>query len=278
MTAAQPRQVPTRTIEMTVVEAGRGRPLVFLHGLGWDHTLWSRQVARYAGTWRVIAGDTRGHGGSAKPAGPYTLELFADDWAALLDALAVRDACLVGFSQGGMIAMQLAIARPDLVGALVLVSTSCRAHASGRANMEARIAAMRAEGPEAAARVGAASVFSPTFRAANPQRIEAFVAWRAAMAQEPLVAAMRAATNFDVRAGLATVAKPCLVIAGTADTLTRPDAVAEVAATIPGARYKTVEGAGHMIPVEQPEAFDRLLDAFLAQHFPASRLVATPLA
>ena len=101
---------------MMVVEAGRGRPLVFLHGLGWDHTLWARQVARYAGTYRVTAGDTRGHGGSAKPPGPYSIDLFADDWAALLDALGVRDACLVGFSQGGMIATQLAIARPDLVG------------------------------------------------------------------------------------------------------------------------------------------------------------------
>ena len=266
---SSPKIVATRTIAMQVVEAGSGRPLVFLHGLGWDHTLWRRELARYAGAYRVIAGDTRGHGGSAKPPGPYTIDLFADDWAALLDALAVRGACLVGFSQGGMIAMTLAVKRPDLVDALVLVSTICRGNPSGQAYMEARIAAMREQGPEASARIGAQQIFSPGFLARHPERFAEFVAWRAAMPQEPLVAAMRAVAGFDVRAGLASVAKPCVVIAGTEDALTKPEAVAEVAAAIPGASYRTVPGAGHMIPVEQPDPFDGLLAPFLAQHFPA---------
>ena len=266
---AEPRRIATRTITMNVIEAGRGRPLIFLHGLGWDGTLWSRQVARYAGDYRVIAGDTRGHGASDKPPGPYDIDMFADDWAALLDALAIKDACLVGFSQGGMIAQKLAIARPDLIGALVLVSTSCRSHANSRDNMEARITAMREQGAEASARVGAKSIFSPAWMAANPEAVETFVAWRAAMPAEPLIAAMRAIGGMDFRAGLACVKKPCLVIAGSADALTKPEAVAEVASAIPGAGFATVEGAGHMIPVEQPEAFDRLIDGFLAQHYPA---------
>lgn len=276
MTAA--RLVHTRTIAMNVAETGEGRPLVFIHGLGWDNTLWSRQLARYGTAYRVIAGDTRGHGGSEKPTGPYSIDLFAEDWAALLDALAVRGACLVGFSQGGMIAMTLALARPDLIDALVLVSTACRSHANARENMEARIAAMREQGAEASARIGAASVFSPAFLAANPERLAQFVAWRAAMAQEPLAEAMRAAYGFDLKAALSAVRKPCLVVAGTADTLTRPDAVVEVAAAIPGAAFETVAGAGHMIPVEQPEAFDRLLDGFLSRHFSVADRAAAPAA
>jgi 3-oxoadipate enol-lactonase len=264
------RRIATRTITMHVVEAGRGRPVVFLHGLGWDNTLWAHQVARYGGDYRVIAGDTRGHGASDRPPGPYTIDLFADDWAALLDALDIKDACVVGFSQGGMIAQTLAIKRPDLMSALVLVSTSCRSHASGRENMEARITAMREQGPEASARVGAKAIFSPAYMAANPAYIETFVAWRAAMPAEPLVAAMRAVYDYDVRAGLAGVRTPCLVITGSADVLTKPDANAEVAASIPGARFETVAGAGHMIPIEQPEVFDRLIDGFLTQHYPAT--------
>ncbi len=80
---------------------------------------------------------------------------------------------------------------------------------------------------------------------------------------------LRGAAAGAAAVGLATVKKPCVVIAGTEDTLTRPDTVAEVAAAIPGARYQTVAGAGHMIPIEQPEPFDRLLNRFLVDHLPA---------
>jgi 3-oxoadipate enol-lactonase len=267
---AEARRIATRTITMNAVDAGQGHPLVFLHGLGWDNALWARQVDRYGGDYRVIAGDTRGHGDSDKPPGPYSIELFADDWAALLDTLAIKDACLVGFSQGGMVAQTLAIKRPDLISALVLVSTSCRSHASGRDNMEARITAMREQGAEASARVGAKAIFSAPWMAANAAYIDKFVGWRAAMPAEPLIAAMRAVYDYDVRPGLAGVKKPCLVIAGSADVLTRPEANQEIAAAIPGARYQEVEGAGHMIPIEQPAMFDALLDGFLTRHYPAA--------
>src|SRR5439155_1622860 len=111
------RFVDTNGTRLFVMDRGRGRALVFLHGLGWDHTLWHGVTQAFAHEYRVIAGDTRGHGRSAKPDGPYTIALFAEDWFAAFKNLRVRQACLIGFSQGGMIAQTLAVQHPEIVSA-----------------------------------------------------------------------------------------------------------------------------------------------------------------
>ena len=85
--------------------------------------------------------------------------MFARDYAALADALGLSRICVIGLSQGGMVAQKLALLRPDLVSSLVLVSTSCKSAPSLRDNMEARIAAMDKMGPEAAAGIAAESIF-----------------------------------------------------------------------------------------------------------------------
>ena len=91
--------------------------------------------------------------------------MFARDYAALADELGLTGVCVIGLSQGGMIAQKLTLVRPDLVSVLVLISTSCKSDPSLRDNMEARIAAMENAGPEAAAGIAAESIFS---RAGGP--------------------------------------------------------------------------------------------------------------
>jgi len=262
-------KIATNGIEMHLVQTGSGRPLVFLHGLGWDHMLWQSATERFARAYRVIAGDTRGHGQSDKPPGPYSIATFAEDWHGALAALGVRGACLVGFSQGGMIAQLLALQHPEDVGALCLVSTSCRVDPAVRARLEERIAIARADGPAAAARAAAASVFSKAYASAHPDAIERFVAWRAAMAQEPLFEATRAGAGFDVSQDLARLSVPTVVVYGTDDALTPPSVVKQVAAAVPGSTLMEVAGAGHMIPVEQPRRFEEIVATFLDTHYPS---------
>ena len=261
----QRRLVDTNGIRLNVVQAGSGPALVFLHGLGWDHQLWNDAISRYADRYHVIAGDTRGHGESDKPAGPYSIRQFADDWRGVLDALGIDKARLVGFSQGGMIAMQLAADQPERFAGLFLAATRCRVPPPPPGPRVDRAAKLRAEGPVASARDSARLIFSPTFMATRPDYIDAFVNQRAAAPAEPLLAAMQAGAGFDVCGQLGRYAGPCTVVAGSADLLTSSDAVAEVAEAIPGAQFELVEGAGHMIPVEQPAVFYSLLDAFLAR-------------
>ena len=262
------RLVETNGIRLFVVEAGPGRPLVCLHGLGWDHMLWRGVMASFGARYRVVAGDTRGHGKSDKPDGPYDIPLFSADWAGALQSLGITQACLVGFSQGGMIAQTLALERPELIAALVLVSTSCRSDPAAHDKLEERIRRARTDGPVAAARLAAESVFSKAYMAARPEAIEEFVRWRAAMDQEALVHATRAAYGFDVAARLAGLTVPTLVMYGEEDALTPPPVVKRVAEHIPGSQLVGVAGAGHMIPVEKPAEFESRLDAFLTKHYP----------
>ena len=264
------RMVRANGIGMHMVSAGNGPPLTFIHGLGWDHRMWRPAFDHYAGRYRTIAGDSRGHGLSDMPDGPYTMAQFADDWAGALDAVTALPGCVIGLSQGGMVAQALAIAAPHKVKALVLVSTTCRAATDTTANMADRLEKIRKAGARAGAEIAATSIFSEGFRTANPAYIEAFIEARATQPQEPLISAMAALSHFDYCAGLEQLDIHTLVIAGTQDALTPPDAVRAVAAHIPNAELVEMPGAGHIIPTEQPEAFFTIIDRFLSQHYPGA--------
>jgi 3-oxoadipate enol-lactonase len=264
------RAVRTNGIHMHVAEAGNGPPLVFMHGLGWDHTLWRPAMAKFSAGYRVVAADTRGHGLSDKPAGPYSIDLFAADWHGVIRELGLQRPCIVGFSQGGMAAQVMASQHPEEIGPLFLVSTACRSDPSVRDKLEERIKQAQIDGPVGAARMAAKSIFSAGFAAAHPKVIEDFIAWRAAMEQPPLVHATRAGYGFDVSSRLKGVRVPAKVVYGEEDTLTPPAVVKQVAAALPAAELEGVPGAGHMIPVEQPDTFHRILSSFLQQHYPAT--------
>jgi 3-oxoadipate enol-lactonase len=263
---ATERRVATPRLTMNIVQAGNGPAVLLLHGLGWDHSLWNPTVEKFASQHRMIAADTRGHGATDKPDGPYDMEMFARDYAALADALQLKRICVIGLSQGGMVAQKLALIRPELVSALVLVSTSCKSDPSLRDNMEARIAAMDKAGPEAAAKIAAESIFSPGWREANPAALTRFYQWRAAMPMAPLNAATRALYDFNLSGDLPRIAVPTWVIAGEEDVLTKPKGMEEIAALIPGAKYTLVQKTGHMVPVEQPERLTALISEFLNAH------------
>jgi 3-oxoadipate enol-lactonase len=264
--AAVERRVATDRLAMNIVEAGSGPAVLLIHGLGWDHSLWNPTVERFAPNYRMIAADTRGHGKTDKPDGPYDMEMFARDYAALADTLGLKRICVIGLSQGGMVAQKLALIRPELVSALVLVSTSCKSAPSLRDNMEARIAALDKAGPEAAAKIAAESIFSPAWRSANSAELARFYQWRSAMPIAPLNAATRALYDFNISGELPRIAVPTWVIAGREDVLTKPEGMEEIAALIPGAQYRLIASTGHMIPVEQPEALTALLSEFLDKH------------
>ena len=242
---------------------GQGPPILFLHGLGWDGALWWPFVERYLDRFDVICPDTRGHGASSKPPGPYAISLFADDMLALLDALRLPRVAVVGLSQGGMTAQTLATKAPQRVAALAALATAGRVDPTAAANMEERIKAQRESGPAAAARIAAKSIFSDGFLARTPGYLEAFIEWRVGMDASAQEAAMRAVAGYDVMAGLARLAIPVLDVTGAADRLIPPAAGRAIAAAAPGAQYVEIPESGHMIAVEQPAALAAALDPFL---------------
>jgi len=107
-------------IELNYIELGEGFPLVLLHGNGEDHTYFERQMEPFAQKYRVIAVDTRGHGGSPRGEAPFTLEQFAEDLREFLDKKGVQKCHLLGFSDGGNIALIFALKYPQYIEKLIV--------------------------------------------------------------------------------------------------------------------------------------------------------------
>jgi pimeloyl-ACP methyl ester carboxylesterase len=241
-------------------------PLLFLHGLGWDSALWWPFVQRYLERFDVICPDTRGHGVSSKAPGPYSIQLYAADMLAFLDALGLAQVAVVGLSQGGMTAQMMATTAPQRVASLAVLVAGPRTDATSAANMEERIKAQREAGPAAAARIAAKSILSDAFLARTPGYLEAFIAWRAAMDPACMEAAMRAGNGFDVLPALPKLTMPVVVIAGDGDRLIPAAATRAVAEAIAGAPYIEIANSGHMVSIEQPAALAATLDPFLERY------------
>ncbi len=236
--------------------------VVLIHALGTDHRMWDRQVEALKPHFRVLRYDVRGHGQTDKPPGPYSLELFARDLAALLDALGIAAAHLVGLSMGGMIAQTFALSYPERVKSLVLADTSSRYPPESRRQFEerARVAETQGMGPLVEATLE--RWFSPGFHQAHPEVVEKYRQMLLANDPRAYAAAARAIAQLDLTSRLGSIRVPTLVIVGEDDPGTPPAMAKEIAANIPGARLEILLGR-HMTQEESAEAFNRLLVEFL---------------
>jgi 3-oxoadipate enol-lactonase len=243
-----------------VVEGPEDGPVVVLGGsLGSDLRMWAPQVAPLvAAGFRVVRYDTRGHGASPVPPGPYDLEDLGADLLALLDELGVARAHLVGLSLGGMTGMWLGAHAPDRVASLVLCCTSAKL---GPPRMWAdRARTVRAEGTAAVAEAGVSRWLTPGYAERNPAEAEFLRAMIAAVPAEGYAACCGAIERMNLLDALPKITAPTLVIAGADDPATPPEEHARpIADGIPGARLEVVANAAHLGNHEQPEEFGRLI-------------------
>ena len=236
---------------------------VFSNSLGTDFRLWDRVADRLAGRLRVVRYDSRGHGLSGCPAGPYSVVDLADDAAALMDALELKDALFVGISIGGLVAQQLALVRPDLIRAAVLSNTGSKI--GNRELWNQRISAIRDGGIEAIADPIIERWLSASFRRDNKVETEA---WKAMLVRTPAagyVSSCEALRDVDLTERASGIDLPALAIAGSEDGATPPELVKEAALRIQGARFELIDGVGHLPCVEAPEAFADLVIEFAAE-------------
>lgn len=249
-----------RDIEMAYDATGpeTGAPVLLIHGLGNASLVWQGTVpALAAAGYRAIAADCRGHGASSKPDGPYSIEMMADDWAALHEHLALAPAHWVGSSMGGAIAMAAALRHPARVASLVLVDTWPKTDAAFAAILAERVRVLVEEGIDAYARLAFPQAFGATYRAEHP---EAFGPYRDRVAKtnvKALTTAVGALERHDLESRLAEIRVPTTVIVGEADTLLPPRHSEAIARAIPGARLLRFPEVGHLPMVEAPDAFHR---------------------
>jgi 2-succinyl-6-hydroxy-2,4-cyclohexadiene-1-carboxylate synthase len=268
-------------VSLNVEWGGRGRELLLLHGFTGSVATWQPHLLAFQAIRRTIAVDLLGHGRSDSPAEPerYRMERCLDDLLALLDSLGAGRVDVLGYSLGARIALHLAVAAPDRVGALVLESGS-----PGLANPAERAARMRAD--EALAdrieREGTAAFVEfwealPLF--ASQARLPVAVrdrlrAQRLQNSAEGLANSLRGLGTGRPEPlwdQLPTLAIPTLLLVGEEDQKFRALAQ-EMAAALPRAQVIVVPGAGHAVHLEQPAAFDAAVVAFLVAQDSATRL------
>jgi 3-oxoadipate enol-lactonase len=255
-------------IHLNVVEKGRGTPLLLTHGYPLDHSMWRAQLDGLSGSCRVIAPDLRGFGASDATAGTVTMAQMADDLAGLLDALAIQEPVVFcGLSMGGYAAWQFALRHRARLARLILCDTKAIADsaetAAGRLKTAEKVLA---EGSSVAADALLPKLFAPATFQEQPQIVEATRQVILRTKPDGIAAALRGmAERPDVTSRLKELDVPALLICGQNDGISPPDEMRGIAGQIPNARFIEIAAAGHMAPLEQPDAVNRAIQEFLAQ-------------
>lgn len=234
--------------------------LVLSNSLGTDHRMWQPQLPALTRRCRVLRYDTRGHGGSEAPAGPYTMAELGRDALDLLDALGIVRASFCGLSMGGMVGMWLAANAPERVDRLMLCNTAALLGPPQR--WDARIAAIRASGMAAIATGVVAGWFTADYSAREPDVIARMRETLANTPAEGYIACCEAIRDMDQRALLARIQAPTLVIAGAHDAATPPADGRALADAIANACYVEVSAA-HLSNIEAANAFTDAIIRFL---------------
>ncbi len=244
------------------LEGAEGAPVVVLTGsLGTDITMWRPQSDRLRAHFRTLRYEIRGHGRSEVPAGPYSIDDLGSDLLALLDRLEIERVSLCGLSIGGMISMWTAAYAPERIERVVLCCTSARL--GPPESWHERAATVRAEGVGAVADAVLERWFTPGFRDAHPDVLEAMRQILAATPPEGYAGCCEAIAAMDLTGDLPSISAPTLVLAGEHDPSTPPEHGRRIAELIPGARFELVSNAAHLASVERPDLTTMTILRFL---------------
>ena len=217
------------------IEQGKGFPLILLHGNGEDSSYFLHQMAPFAQHFRVIAIDTRGHGQTPRGDTPFTIRQFAEDLLAFMDQHAIEKAHILGFSDGGNIAMVFALAHPERVERLIL----------NGANLDASGVKRKIQIP---IEIG--------------YRIAGLFAGMSAKAKRHAEMLGLMVNDPNVKpAELSRIQCPTLVVAGDKDMI-KDQHTRLIAASIPGAVLSIIPGS-HFIADQNPETFNEVVLRFM---------------
>jgi len=263
-------KVKVNDIQLYYEVRGEGEPLVLIMGLGANTRGWDMQVPAFSREFQVVAFDNRGSGRSDKPASSYSMRLFADDTAGLMDALGIASAHVYGQSMGGLIAQELALSYPQRVRTLVLGSTSCGGQRAVGALPEhlTLMASLNTLSPEEAAEKGLPLMYSAEFIARKRQELIARALAEAELRPPPDAFArqVQAAVRHEAYDRLPQIRCPTLVISGSDDKIVPAENSRILAEQIPGAELVLLPKAGHGYLVECADESNAIVLDFLRRH------------
>jgi len=236
-----------------------GQALLFVAGLGDDHTSWSDVLPVFS-AYRCMTFDNRGIGGSLTSAGPYTIAQLAQDAHALTTELGLTDLTVIGSSMGGAICQEWLLAHPTAIRRAVLTNTWARTDAFCKLLFDTLIMLADKGLRTELAQLGTLLSRSPAFIDANPGLDPAD---GSGINLVGFAAAARACARHDTLARLPGIEQPILVVAGAHDILTRPELSRQLADALPAAELVTID-AGHMTFQDDPAGWGRSVAEWLA--------------
>jgi 3-oxoadipate enol-lactonase len=250
---------------IAVEYAGSGEIVIFLHGIGGNRRNWRDQIPAFAEHFKAVAWDARGYGDSDDYEGPLDFRSYADDVVRVFDHFGVARGTIVGLSMGGRIAMDFAARYPQRLKSLVLCDTHKGFGGFSEEKKAAFIAARKeplvnGKEPKDIAGPVARTLIGPK---ASQEAFDALVDSMTRLHKESYIKSIEATVRMDVRSDLGTIKVPTLVVVGGADRLTTVEMAQEMAAEIPGAELAVIADAGHLVNIEEPEQFNRLVIGFL---------------
>ncbi len=249
------------------VAEGSGPALILIHGVGLDLAMWTPQAAALCARRRVLRYDLIGHGATPSLSQPLLLADFANQLGALLDALALERAALVGFSMGALVAQAFALAHPARVERLALLACVHARSRSQRAAVRARLAAVEHAGTATTSEAALERWLTPAYRRRHAAAAATVRRRLEANDRNAFLAAYRVFAHADAELAprLGEIVAPTLVVAGEHDSGSTPALARRLAATIPGARLHVLPGVRHLFTLEAAADVNSLLLDFLEQ-------------
>ena len=258
-------KISANGIDINYTIEGEGPWLTLSHSLACNLHMWDEEARRLSKRYKVLRYDTRGHGGSSAPAGAYTLEALADDLHGLLQGLGVQSTHFVGLSMGGMIGQTFALKYPGMFKSLALCDTTSSYPADAAGVWAERIATVEAKGTEPIVETTLARWFTEPFRKAHPEVVEKVAEMIRTTPAPGFVGCSHGISKIDLTARLKEIRCPVLVIVGEHDPGTPVSMAEEIHRAIPGSQLVIIASAAHLSNLEQPDAFNQALDAFVDQ-------------
>lgn len=252
--------------DTAVKTEGTGYPVILVHGMGLNLHMWDWQLPALLPHFRVIRYDLLGHGDSEKPVRPYEMAHFVDQLIRLIDALGLERCALAGFSLGGLIVQAFALAHPERVSALAILSAAHDRNAEERAGMRKRLELAQTQGHLSTVEIALERWFTEDFAARRPDVIDRVRKWMTGNDPTvyPLAYKVLAEGDQPLARAIAAIRCPTLVLACELDHGNTPAMARRMADLIPGAEAAIVPGLKHMGLAENPDAISSILVPFLA--------------
>lgn len=253
------------SINYTLEGPASGAVVTLSHSLATNLSMWGPQIPALTSRYRVLRYDTRGHGGTDAPEGPYSLDELAEDARALLQALGIPRTHFIGLSMGGMIGQVLALTSPLMLQSLILCDTTSRVPPEAKPVWEERIRIAQTQGMEPHLEPTVGRWFTAPFREQRPDVIDPVRAMIRATNPRGYVGCCYAVAALNLTDRLREIRLPTLLIAGEDDPGVPVAAAQTIQEQIQGSELVILKSASHLSNTEQPEPFNRAVMAFLAR-------------